>query len=142
VPVLVLACALPALAAGCGGSGGTTKAGYVAKVNALCATEKQEIRQLSFSHASLISLVSRDNRVRENVAAQIEAIKPPSSEAISPEWLALRRAAISAANKVAAAGLPSSIARAQGLVFNEESEKARRLAIPYGLTECHGFASV
>jgi hypothetical protein len=127
--------------AGCGGSSGNTKADYVKKVNALCATEQKEINLLANSHSSLIALVSSENRVREKTAALIEAVKEPSSEPISPEWMNLRRAAIAAANKVAAAGLPSKTANQQTLVFNVATQKARTIASEYGLSECKAASS-
>jgi len=136
------AAALLALA-GCGGGSSTpTKAQYVAKVNALCATEQQQLTQIALEHVKLSVTLDHANGVREQALMQIEAVKKPSSEAISPEWLQLRRRALELSKKVAAAGPGSSAARPLDREYVVVTNKARALGLAYGLTSCRGFAAV
>jgi hypothetical protein len=129
--------------AGCGGSGSSapTKAEWIQKIDLICSTEKQEITQLAVSRTTLLASASLDNKVREGAATKIEAVKLPGSEAISPEWMKLRRRAIAAANTVAAIGLKGPKLRGESEVFRISSNQAATTALAYGLHDCRGFAA-
>jgi hypothetical protein len=131
------------LSAGCGGgSSAPTKAQYVAKVNAICANEQQQLFQVGLSKVKLLTALAESIRIREAALSNIEAIKSPSGEAISPEWLALRKRALSASKKISASHLGSREAREQNSIFITSYNSALRLARAYGLTTCRGFAAV
>ncbi len=141
--VAAVAVALVAFA-GCGGGGSSapTKAQYVAKVNAICFSEHQQLNQLALTKTRLLAKVSESIVIRERANAKIEAVKNPSSGAISPEWLQARRRALSATKKIAASKPGSSEARAENRAFITAANRALELAHAYGLDYCHGFATV
>src|SRR5207248_11253619 len=80
------------------------------------------------------------NGARERANALIAAVKPPSSEPISPEWLAQRQAALKALKAVSAAGFGTRAARAPGRAYFVANRRAEQLAAAYGLVHCGGFA--
>lgn len=127
--------------AGCGGSSTPTKAQYIAKVNAICATEQHELDQVALASTKLLAKISEAIQIRERANAHIEAVKLPKSEPISPEWIVLRRRAVAATKKIAAAPLRSKEDAVQNRIYITTSNGARKLAIAYGLTSCGRFAS-
>jgi hypothetical protein len=137
-----LACAL-AVFSGCG-SGSVSKADYVKKVNALCAAEDQEIRAAAIGvgpHAGLLAVLDAANAVRAQSLAKIEAVKTPSSGAISPEWLRLRRRALAISRKRSAGGLKRRIPLRESEEYANDGNRALKIALAYGLTKCSGLAS-
>jgi hypothetical protein len=147
VSARTLAPALASLAlvglAGCGGgSSAPTKAQYIVKVNAICATEQQQLTQVALAKVKLLTAIAESVRVREAALLKIEAVKSPSGEAISPEWVAQRRRALAATKKISAANLRSAEARELNRAFVASYNSALRLARSYGLTSCRGFSAV
>jgi hypothetical protein len=134
--------ALLALLAGCGSSTATTtKAQYVARVNAVCSNEKQAMRAIALSKITVVANLDETNRAREAALALIEAVPAPKTEAISPEWLSLRRSALAATKRISALGLGKPRARPAQLEYGRLHRRAESIASAYGLTECAGFAS-
>ena len=142
VCALALGTTLIALAGCGGGSSATTKAQYVAKVNALCTSEEQQLTQTALAKGKITAVLDHDIAIREQVLGEIEAVKKPSSEPISPEWLELRRKALALAKRISALGLGSRAAQPLNLEYVTVSNKALRIGNAYGLTACHGFAGV
>jgi hypothetical protein len=140
-PALALT-ALLALAGCGGGSSRPTKAQYIAKVNAICATERQQLTQLALAKTKLTETLDRANAAREQIIAQIEAVKTPSREAITPEWLELRKRALSLAKRISAAGLGSRTSQPLNREYVVVSNKTEKLGLAYGLSSCRGFANV
>ncbi len=135
--------ALSLALAGCGGgSSAPTKAQYLSKVNALCASEQQQLTQAALERVKLAVALDHDVAIRERVLGEIEAVKKPSSEAITPEWLALRRKALALAKRISVLGLGSRAARPLNLEYVLVNNKALRIANEYGLTSCRRFAGV
>jgi hypothetical protein len=142
-PVLAGAAAALLALAGCGGgSSGTTKAQYVKQVNSICAVEQQQLTQAALERVKLSATLDHANSIREQTLAKIEAVKSPHGEAISPEWLQLRRRALSLAKKIAAAGIGSRAARPLNAEYVNATNKAERLGAAYGLNSCRRFAAV
>ena len=130
--------------AGCGGGGGSgtvTKAKYIQQVNPLCNTEKLELSNLAETATSVLQKATEANVIRERTYTKISAVKPPASEAISPEWLRLRAAAIAAVKAIAAAPPRSRESDAANLRFLTSNNRAQKLAVSYGLSSCGGFAA-
>ena len=128
--------------AGCGGSSAQTKSGYIKQVNALCETEKRELNQVALRGTKLLVKISEAIQIREQSNNKIGAVKLPASEAITPEWLQLRRLALSAAKKIAAAPLRSAESSRQNAVLITSGNRAQQLGLAYGLKQCHGFSAI
>jgi hypothetical protein len=140
VAFVALAVVVLALA-GCGGSSAVTKAQYVAKVNAICTTEQNEMTQLALSSTKIFAKIAEASQIRERTLAKIESVKTPASEAISPEWLELRHRALAVTKKLAALPPGSHEARALNREFITSTNKAQAIATRYGLTACRAFAT-
>jgi hypothetical protein len=137
-PLTVLAAAVAL--AGCGGSSETTKADYIKKVNALCASEKAAMDAIAVAKVKLTVTLDESNRERERANSLIAAVKLPKKEPISSEWLAARQAALKAAKADSAAGFGTKAARGPEREYFAANSRAERLARAYGLTKCVGFA--
>ena len=128
---------------GCGGgSSAPTKAQYVSKINAICVAEKQQLTQIALAKTKLPVTLERATALREQTLGQIEAVKRPSSEPIAPEWLALRRKALSLAKRIGALGLGARRAQPLNREYVTVTNTAERIALAYGITGCRGFSAV
>jgi hypothetical protein len=132
---------LVAALAGCGGSSATTKAQWITKVNAICATEYEELFRVAQSQASYNTRVDEANATRERADAKLVTVKAPKSEAITPEWLLLRQRALVAGKRFAAAKQGSREQEALDVEIAELNNHALQIAKAYGLTECKSFAA-
>jgi hypothetical protein len=136
---------------GCGGGSSVSKPQYIARVNALCLKEQRLMGGLAATQNKFKALVEASNRQRERTLAEIEAVPVPSANAISPEWLSLRRSALAAAKEFAALGYegpqtrltPADAAklRAANRAYFHANDGAAAIARAYGLTNCVRFAA-
>jgi ABC-type glycerol-3-phosphate transport system substrate-binding protein len=129
------------LLAGCGGgSSATTKAQYISKVNAICEEEKEVMHSVASQHVSIFVNLEESAKHAEETNAKIAAVVVPTTNPITPEWLAQRRAAVSASKRVAASKLRSAAIRTASREFASANRRAEMIAAAYGLASCKGFA--
>jgi outer membrane murein-binding lipoprotein Lpp len=136
---LLAALAATSLLAGCGGGNKTpTKASFVTKANAICASLEQQLKELSNVRVQggfEAKLEEGADTVAKSVA-ELRKIPLPPHETVPREWLHYRELAAQAAKRLISVAPTSPLRRVASEEEANAKQRANAVARSYGLTDC------